>query len=253
MQTISVAIMTKNEAANIEACINSAKWVDEIIVLDCGSTDDTQAICKRCGVNLVVTDWQGFGEQCNRALKLAKSDWCFLLDADERITDELRSELQSILSKPAGYVAYKIPRKNFFLGRSLHCLSPKSDRPLKLVKKGCGSFTDVVHQTPVINGPIGVVKNHMLHYPFRDVGTLLEKANYYSTLSVQKLSERNVKSSVSKALLHASWAFIKFYFLKGGFLDGWPGFLIAFSNCEGALYRYAKLLEHQKQQLKIKN
>lgn len=249
MTTITAAIMAKNEAHDIEACLQSVLWMDEVIVLDSGSTDGTQEICKKYApkVKLINTDWPGFGEQSNRCLEMSNSDWCYLSDADERVTPELKEEiLQTINSNPTCDV-FRIPRLNYFMGRAMiHCLSPKGDQPTRLIKKGTAKFTYIVHQKLVTNSKIGTLHNYMVHYPFRNLAEILEKANSYSTAGVTLLIEKNVKPGIAKTFGHAIWTFIRLYFVKLGFLDGWPGFILAFSGAEGAFYKYAKLIESRK-------
>jgi len=244
MPTITAAIMTKNEALDIASCIESVLWMDEVIILDSGSTDGTQDICRKYNVKLFATDWPGFGEQSNRCIEMSNSDWCFLLDADEKVTPELKDDIIQAINNVDNIVAYRVPRLNFFHKRAIkHCLNPKKDTPMRLVKKGFAQYAEIVHPTVKINGKTGMLKNYLLHYPFQNLAELLDKMNSYSTLSAEKLFTKKVKSGVVKALSHAIWSFIKLYFLKGGFLDGWPGLLIAFGNFEGTFYRYAKLME----------
>lgn len=245
MPTISTIIITKNEAQNIVACIESVLWTDEIIVLDCGSTDQTQNICKKYApkVKIYETDWPGFGKQKNRALALATSDWVLSIDADERITPELKQEISKKLTL-SNYVAYKIPRLNHFLGKPIkHCFGNNSDAPIRLIKKDCGKFSDdIIHEKIITNGAIGKLQNKMQHFSFNNIEEIINKINNYSTLGATKLYDAKRKTSYLKAFAHASWAFVKIYFLKLGFLDGWIGFIVAFSNFEGVFYRYAKLL-----------
>jgi len=244
MTAITVAIMVKNEAQDITDCLASINWANEIIVLDSGSTDGTQEICKKLGAKVIDTDWPGFGEQSNRALDLTTTEWCLLLDADERVSPELKKEIQQVLHNPQDCVAYKTPRLNFVNNRAItHCLSPKGDQPTRLIKKGYGRFSDIVHPRAIINGKIGVLKNNLLHFPFHNIQEMIEKMNSYSSLSAIKLAAQGKSSGILKSLIHAIWTFIRMYFLKLGFLDGWPGFLIALSNFEGTFYRYAKLKE----------
>jgi glycosyltransferase involved in cell wall biosynthesis len=242
--TISIVIMTKNEAEDIPACIDSALWANEVIILDCGSTDNTLEVCKKYAVTVVNTDWPGFGEQSNRALNIISSDWCLLVDADERIPEKLKQEILSTINSNPVHAVYKLPRLNFFMGQAMwHSLNPKGDLPVKLLRKGLVRFQYEVHPEPVINGSTGKLTNCLLHYPFKNLAELLDKANYYSSLCVAKLEAKNVTPGITKTLFHASWAFFKIYFLNLGFLDGWPGFVVAFSNFEGVFYKYAKLLE----------
>lgn len=245
MKKITATIITKNEALNIEQCLQSVSWVDEIIVLDSGSTDGTQEICRRLGAKLIETDWPGFGIQKNRALEMATNDWVLSIDADEVVTEELKIEIQAILADPQALVAYRIPRLNFFQNHKLkYCLNAKHDAPIRLAQKKYAKFSnDCVHEEIIVDGAIGTLDHMLLHHPFRDLAELLDKANLYSTLGAKKLFEKKIKPSIFKTLWHSIWAFTKIYFLKLGFLDGWAGFLIALANFEGTFYRYAKLIE----------
>lgn len=248
MPTISTIIITKNEARNIEACIASVIWTNEIIILDCGSTDYTQDICKKYApkVKLYETDWPGFGKQKNRAMQLAISEWLFFIDADERVTPELQDEiLQTLDQDKNNYAAYQMPRQNYFLKKQLnYCCSRGDASSIRLVKKGWGKFSDkIVHESITINGNIGQMHQELSHFSWGSLEELLNKTNCYSTLGALQLEQTKNKSSFAGALARASWAFIRTYFIRLGFLDGWPGFIIAFSNFEGTFYKYAKLYE----------
>ena len=248
MPTITTIIITKNEARNIAACIESALWTDEIVVLDCGSTDQTQEICKQYApkVKLYETDWPGFGKQKNRALELATSNWILSIDADERITSELKKEILQQLDSidSTNCAAYQIPRLTHFLGKSIKYCFGTNDAPIRLIQKGFGKFSDdIVHEKIIANGKTGKLQNKLEHLSFDNVETLINKINNYSSLGATKLYRNQKKTTYAKAMARATWIFIKIYFLKRGFLDGWAGFIIAFSNFEGTFYRYVKLLE----------
>jgi glycosyltransferase involved in cell wall biosynthesis len=249
MPTISAIIITKNEAQNIISCIESILWADEIIVLDCGSIDHTQALCKKYApkVKLHETDWPGFGKQKNRALSLATSDWILSIDADERITPKLKDEILQKLND-TNFVAYEIPRLNYFLGKPIkHCFGNKKDAPIRLMKKGFCKFSDdIVHEKIIANGSTSKLQNKLNHFSFNSIEGLINKINDYSTLGAIRLYDAKKKTSHPKAFMHAAWIFIKIYFLRCGFLDGWAGFIIAFSNFEGTFYRYVKLLEKKR-------
>ena len=248
MPTISTIIITKNEEENIEACLESVLWTDEIIVLDSGSTDNTLTICKKYApkVRVYAADWPGFGKQKNRALAFATSTWILSVDADERVTPELQQEILQKLDN-ANCVAYNIPRLTYFLDKPIkYCFGNKSDAPLRLVKKDYGKFSDdIVHERLIVNGAVGKLQNKLQHFSFGSIEELINKINSYSTLGAIKLHATKKKTSYAKAVAHAFWRFIKIYFLKLGFLDGWPGFIIAFSGFEEVFYRYAKLLERK--------
>ena len=245
MATIAATIITKNEVKNIEDCIKSLLWMDQIIVFDSGSTDGTIAICEKYGAKVIKTDWLGFGIQKNRALEAAATDWIFSIDADERVTPELQQEILSMISGEHDFVAFKVPRQSYVLNRPVkYCFSSKSDAPIRLFKRGYAKFTnDVVHEKIIPDGNVASLKNVLLHFSFPDLATILKKVSLYSSLGAEKLAAKHVKSSVVKIFWHAIWSFIRMYFLKLGFLDGWSGFIIAFGNFEETFYRYAKLLE----------
>jgi len=245
MTTIAATIITKNEAANIEACIRSVLWMDQIVLLDSGSTDGTLEICEKYKVQVTKTDWPGFGIQKNRALDKANTDWIFSIDADERVSLELKNEILQTINSSSDCVAFKVPRQNYVLGKPVkHCLNSKSDAPIRLVKKDYAKFTsDIVHEKIIPDGSVGKLKNTLQHFSFPDLASVLQKASLYSTLGAEKLAAQNIKSSITKTLLHAIWSFLRMYFLKLGFLDGWSGFIMALGSFEGTFYRYAKLME----------
>ncbi|MEO8343819.1 MAG: glycosyltransferase family 2 protein [Gallionella sp.] len=242
MPSLSVIIITKNEAANIRACIESVAWADEIIVVDSGSSDATVEICRELGAQVYVHDWPGFGMQKNRALSYATKDWVFSIDADERVTSELRAEIQSAL-QGAQAEGYEIPRLSSFCGRYMRHSGWYPDYVLRLFKRSSGKFSDnLVHERVIVNGPIAKLQQSLLHESFRDLEQLLAKINHYSTASAQMLHRKNRTASLKKAVGHALWAFSRSYFLRAGFLDGREGFMLAVSTAEGTYYRYLKLM-----------
>jgi glycosyltransferase involved in cell wall biosynthesis len=242
MANLSVIIITKNEAENIRACIESVAWADEIIVVDSGSSDATVEICRELGAQVYVHDWPGFGMQKNRALGYATKDWVFSIDADERVTHELREEIQSAMQRGQAE-GYEIPRLSSFCGRYMHHSGWYPDYVLRLFRRGSGKFSDdLVHERVIVNGAIAKLQQLLLHESFRDLEQLLAKINHYSTASAQMLHRKNRTASLKKAVGHALWAFFRSYFLRAGFLDGREGFMLAVSTAEGTYYRYLKLM-----------
>ncbi len=244
MAKLSVIIITKNEAENIRACLESVKWADEIIVVDSGSSDDTVNICKELGAQVHTTsDWPGFGIQKNRALSLATGTWVLSLDADERVTAELRSEIEAVLNDPHGYDAFRMPRLSSFCGRYMRHSGWHPDYVTRLFLRGAARFSDdLVHETLIVDGSVGKLRQSMLHETFHDLEELLAKMNQYSTAGARMLSEKSKKASLKKAVGHALWAFFRTYILRAGFLDGREGFMLAVSTAESSYYRYAKLM-----------
>jgi glycosyltransferase involved in cell wall biosynthesis len=246
---ISVYIIAFNEAEKIRDCINSVLWADEILVVDSHSTDGTSEIAIELGAKVIHIPFNGYGDLRNQAISQCNGDWIFSLDSDERCTIEVRDEIIKLISN-APLDIYRVPRKNFFMGRWIkHSGWYPNFRQPQLFKNGKMSYTkDSVHEGYVShsNNKIGTIRNIIWQFPFKNTEELMHKANRYSSLGVVKLQEKGVNGTVLKAFLHGLWSFIKHYIFKLGFLDGGPGFVIAFGNFEGTFYRYIKLTETQK-------
>lgn len=248
MTELSVYIMTYNEAEKIADAIKSALWADEVIVADSHSSDNTADIATALGARVVQLDFEGFGKLRNDAIAACKHDWILSLDADERCTPEAVEEIRNIIADPASADAWYVPRKNWFMGRWIrHCGWYPDYRQPQLFRRGALSFeqADQVHERYHVHGSIGHMQTPIWQFPFRNLEQVLHKTNRYSTLGVDRLESRGVRAGMDKALLRGLWSFFRIYILKRGFLDGWAGFVIAFSNMEGVFYRYAKLRERQ--------
>ena len=241
---LSVTIITKNEADNILACLESVAWADEIVVVDSGSSDDTVNICKAFGAQVHKTaDWPGFGPQKNRALSHATGEWVLSLDADERVPPELRFEIEAALKNPHDHAAFRMPRLSSFCGRFMRHSGWYPDYVTRLFHRGAARFSDdLVHERLIVDGSVGKLRQSLLHETFNDLDELLIKINQYSTAGARMLSEKNKTASLKKAVGHAFWAFFRTYILRAGFLDGREGFMLAVSTAESTYYRYAKLM-----------
>lgn len=229
------------------ACLHSVMVADQIVVVDSGSTDETVQIAKSLGAEVhVTTDWPGFGVQKNRALELAQSEWVLSLDADERLTPQLLAEIMATLEAPQ-FDVYSFPRLSSYCGQYMHHSGWYPDRVTRLFRRQSARFSDdLVHEKLVTASVVGQLTAPLLHESFRDVESVIDKVNRYSTAGAQSLFTRGKKSSLSKALLRGFWAFFRTYFLRRGFLDGRLGLVLAISNAEGTYYRYLKLwLLHQ--------
>lgn len=242
MASLSVTVITKNEAHNIEACLRSVLFADQVVVLDSGSTDDTAQIARSMGAEVSTSpDWPGFGIQKNRALALADSDWVLSLDADERLTPELLAEIRATLQAPA-FDVYSFPRLSSYCGQYMRHSGWYPDRVTRLFRRQVAQFSDdLVHEKIVTSSKVGQLHSPLLHESFRDFESVLDKVNRYSTAGAQSLLKKGKTASLSKALGHGLWAFIRTYFLRLGFLDGRMGLVLAISNAEGTYYRYLKL------------
>lgn len=247
MPKLSVVIIAYNEVEKIEPAVKSVLWADEVVVVDSHSTDGTAALAEQLGARVVQVAFTGFGDLRNKALATATHEWVFSLDSDERCTPEARAEIETVIADTNAADAYFMPRRNFFMGRWIkHCGWYPDYRQPQLFKKAAMSYDNsAVHEKYHVNSdrPIGKLVHPIWQIPFKNLDELLHKANRYSTLGVARVSKKYKRPSMWRALSHATWMFIKIYILKMGFLDGWPGFVIAFGNFEGVFYRYAKHAE----------
>jgi glycosyltransferase involved in cell wall biosynthesis len=240
---LSVIIITKNEAASIDACLKSILWADEIIVVDSASHDDTVSICKKYGAKVFQNDWRGFGKQKNYALSKVTGDWVLSVDADERVTPLLEKEIKTSIASSNTIIAWEFPRLSSLCGKYIHHCGWRPDRVTRLFKNGNAIFSDdIVHEKLIVNGKVGRLKNHLLHESIESIDDLLAKMNQYTSAGALMLKEQNQNTSLTKAVLKAFWAFLRCYVLRAGFLDGREGFIISVSMAESSYYRQVKLL-----------
>ncbi|MDE2416328.1 MAG: glycosyltransferase family 2 protein [Burkholderiales bacterium] len=248
MSLVSVYIIAYNEAEKVRATIESAKWADEIIVVDSWSTDGTAAIAESLGARVVQIKFSGFGNLRNSAIDVCRHDWIFSLDADERCTPEAAAEIRAITNNTESLDAYWMPRRNYFMGRWIkHSGWYPNYRQPQLFRKGAMRYdTKPVHEGYILNSsrPIGHLKNAIWQFPFKNMAEVMHKANRYSSLGAEKIKHKKI--TMGSALLHGIWSFVKHYIFKRGFMDGWAGFVIALGNFEGTFYRYVKAIEIQK-------
>ena len=248
MPPISVYIIAYNEAEKVRATIESVRWADEVVVVDSWSTDGTPEIATELGARVVQVKFNGFGDLRNNAIAACTHDWIFSVDADERCTPEVEREVRAITQDPNALDVYWTPRRNFFMGQWIkHSGWYPNYRQPQLFRKGAMSYDlKPVHEGYILHTdkPIGHMKNEIWQFPFKNMAEVMHKANRYSTLGAEKIVHKKI--SMGTALIHGAWAFFKHYIFKLGFLDGWPGFVIALGNFEGTFYRYVKALETQK-------
>ncbi|MEQ8855186.1 glycosyltransferase family 2 protein [Gimesia sp.] len=241
--SLSVIVIVKNEESTIRECLASIAWADEIIVLDSGSTDQTVAICKEYTEHVYETDWPGFGPQKNRALGYASNEWVLSIDADERISYDLQTEIKRVIQMPKRYDAYSMPRRSNYCGRYMKHSGWWPDHVVRLFRRGKAEFSDdLVHERIVVQGKVGKLKEPIIHESLLTLEQILNTMNSYSTAGAKMMAEEQQQASLCKAICHGTWTFIRTYFLRAGFLDGKEGFMLAISNAEGTYYRYLKLM-----------
>ena len=241
--SLSVILITKNEEANLKDCLESVSFADEIIVVDSQSSDKTQEIARSFGAKLEITsDWPGFGPQKNRALNLATKEWVLSIDADERVTPELKQEILATIASANAADCYAIPRSSWYCGRFMKHSGWYPDYVDRLFKRGTAKFSDhLVHERLLPSGLSGKLKNHFLHYSYRDFSQVLKKVDVYSSAAAQQAFKQGKKGGLGEALIHGFWAFFRTYVLRRGFLDGKHGLALAISNAATSYYKYLKL------------
>lgn len=246
--TLSACIICFNEEANIQRCLESLTWVDEIIVVDSMSEDSTLEIAAKYTDKVYEREWTGYVDQKNFALSKAKGRWIFSLDADEQVSESLRHEITSEIKKEDARDGYRIPRRSFYQGRWINHSGYYPDRQLRLFKRDRGRWIGSrVHERVEVTGSIGDLENDLLHYPYKgSLSGQLRTVNNFSGLLAEDLFERGKRYRIYLLLLRPLFKFIEVYFLKRGFLDGTAGFIIAVTSAYAMFSRYVKLREIEK-------
>jgi glycosyltransferase involved in cell wall biosynthesis len=240
---LSVVIISKNAALQIGACIDSVRFAEEILVVDSGSEDETRAIADVRGCRVIEKDWLGFGQQKQFAVMQARFDWVLCLDVDERVTPELEASIRETMAAPTTQ-AYRMPRRNRFLGKWLSHGEGYPDWSLRLFHRQHASWSnDPVHEAVITTVDVGELRGDLLHDSAEDVTTYLQKQNRYSSLHAEALFQQGVRAGYAKLFLSPLARFIKFYIVRLGFLDGGPGFAHVAVGCFAAFAKYAKLIE----------
>lgn len=238
---LSVVVITRNEEAEIDDCLRSVAWADEIVVLDSGSTDKTVEIARRRTDRIFHAEFDGFADQKRRVTDLARGPWILNVDADERVTEELGAEIRAVLDGPSPHAGYRIPRLTWYLGAFIRHGTWYPDRKLRLFRKEKGRWTGgSVHESVEVDGTIGTLRCPLLHYSFRTLSDHYETIDRFTRLGAADLAARGRGGSPLCLLVHPPATFIKSYFLRLGLLDGWRGLLIAALSARHAYLKYAR-------------
>ncbi len=241
---LSAIIPTFNEAENILAVIDNLSFADEILVIDSYSTDQTVQLAEKKNVKLIQRTFDDFSTQKNFGIKHTKHDWVFILDADERITPQLRTEILKKLNQNTQYDGFWIPRKNYFLNKEVKFSGWQNDKVLRLFNKNkCFYNGKLVHEEITCTGKVGYLKNHIIHYTYKNYDDYLKKIKRYSALKAQELFKKHKKPNFFYHYIKPAYRFVYHYFITFGFLDGKTGYTIAKINALGMKERYRKLKE----------
>jgi glycosyltransferase involved in cell wall biosynthesis len=244
-QPFSVVIITKNAAAQLAPCLESASFADEIVVVDSGSSDGTVEFASLHGARVLQKEWLGFGAQKQFAVEAARHDWVLCLDADERVSEPLRASILAALAAPAA-LAYAMPRRNRFMGRWLRHGEGYPDWSLRLFHRRHARWSDdPVHEKVLATAPVARLAGDLLHDSAETLARYLDKQNRYSSMQAEALFKAGKRASVAQLVLSPALRFAKFYFLRLGFLDGTAGLVHIAIGCCNSFHKYAKLMALQ--------
>jgi glycosyltransferase involved in cell wall biosynthesis len=249
MTRLSVTIVAWNEEERLRACLESVTWADEIVLVDGESTDKTVALAREFTDRVWVRPWPGFAAQKNFALEQATGDWVLALDADERVTPELRDRVQQILAadvKGQAGVAdgYALPRKNVFWGRWVRHGGLYPDYQLRLFRRRAGRFlADAVHESVRVEGRVERLGEALLHHSYRSLEDFVQRSNRYSTLAAGEWLRRGKRAGLADLIFRPLGRFLSMYIIQRGFLDGWRGLVLAVLYADYVFLRMAKAWE----------
>ncbi len=243
--SVSVAIVTKNEARNIKDALESVKDFDDIVVVDSISSDNTTEICREYTDRVYEQEWQGYAAQKQTAIDYAKNNWVLILDADERVTPELKQEIMEKINENS-LSGFYIPRKNFFLGKWIRNSGWWPDYTLRLFRKEVSKMEPrAVHEKVNVTGPVGHINAPFEHYTYRTLSDYIGKMDNYASLSAVELESRSFISSFISMLFSPMVVFIKRYLVRQGFRDGLHGLVLAVLYSFYTFLKYAKVLERK--------
>lgn len=240
---LSAVLITLNAGPVLKACLDSLSWVDDIVVVDGGSSDDTVALARAAGARLFERPWAGFGPQKQFAVDQARHDWVLCIDADERLSPELAETIRAELANPRA-TAFALARANFFLGRYLAHGEGFPDWSLRLFDRRHARWSDdMVHERVIANGRIQRFPRsaRLLHHSAETLAGYLDKQNRYTTLQAEELYRAGRAAATTRLIVAPGVRFLKFYLFKGGFLDGIPGLVHIAIGCFNSFAKYAKL------------
>jgi glycosyltransferase involved in cell wall biosynthesis len=241
---ISVVIITLNSQNTLQKVLEAVEWVNEIVVVDSGSTDNTVKIATEFGAKVSYKKFEGYGLQKQFATEQALHDWVLCLDDDEVVTPELKHEILNISNKEADCQGFYIPVSLFFLGKVLRFSKEYKNPQLRLFNKKAGQWNNaVLHEKVQIDGKTKVLQNHILHYSYSSLEDYFAKFNRYTSYAAQDLATKGKNGSMLKVITRFPVTFFKIYLLHGAFLDGYPGFVWSILSAMYPVVKYAKLRE----------
>jgi glycosyltransferase involved in cell wall biosynthesis len=241
---ISAVIIALNEEENILDAVKSVSWADEVVVVDCGSADRTVEIAKAAGAKTYKKKWDGYIAQKNWANEKAGGEWILSLDADERVTPELKKEIQYLIKTGTDMDGYCIPRRARFLGRYIRHCHWYPDYQLRLFRKNKSAWTGgLVHERVEVEGKVGRLNNDLIHFTYKDIADQTEKLNRYSSLWALDAFRDGRKTGILNIIISPAATFMNIYFFRLGILDGFPGLVISRSLAYYSFQKKVKLYQ----------
>ena len=245
-EPLSALVTTKNEERAIRACLESIRWADEVVVVDSGSTDGTLEIARSIADQVLDHEYESPAAQKNWALQKLRHSWVLILDADERVTPDLRQEIESVLADPSRRDGYWIGRENYFYGKPIRSAGWQRDRVLRLFDRSKGAYRPVlVHEEVELRGRADRLRARLVHEPYRDLDQYFEKWSRYSRWSAEELRRRGVRASALRLLLRPWLRFARMYLLEGGFREGRRGIVLCGLAAFSVFTKYARRWEDE--------
>lgn len=245
MNKISVIIITGNEEKNIEQCLISVDWADEIIIVDSESSDKTVELAKKFTDKIFIREWEGYVPQKRYALSLTSNEWILNIDADERVTPELKEEI--IKTIPGDTDGYLIKRKNYLFEKEITSCGWNRDFQMRLFRKSKTELPDkLVHEGFVVKGTVRKLNNVLIHNTYSSLHNYLKKVNVYTSLKAEEVYRQKNKVTALTIIGHTFSAFIRYFISLKGFKDGMHGLIISFVNSLSTLLTYVKIWEKQR-------
>lgn len=241
MTKITAIIPTLNEEIHIAEAIKSVSFADEIIIIDSFSTDKTLEIAAQFYVKIIKRKFDDFSSQKNFAIEQAMHSWIYILDADERVTPEVEKEILEAVKNPQGFVGFFVKRTFYFSGKKINYGGCQRDKVVRLFLKDSCKYRGIVHETIVTNGKLGFFKHKIEHYSYKNYDHYISKMNHYGALRGKEFYEKGKKVNLYHFLIKPPARFVIHYFIRLGFLDGFPGYIFAKTQAYGVYTKYLKL------------
>lgn len=238
--SLSVALITRNEEANIESCLESVRWADEIVIVDSGSSDKTLEKAEAYTSKIYQVPFRDFASQKNEALSRTTADWVFFIDADERVSKELAAAITERAHAKGPAKAYGVKRKTYFFGKPLRFSGAQDDYPIRLFPRGKASFEQPVHESIVTSLPVEKIRAPIIHYSTRNLRHYFSKVTQYVPLELDVLRRKGRGVFLWDPFVQPVGKFVYLYFFKLGILDGIPGFQYAALSSYYTFVKYWK-------------